>query len=75
MLNMNEKEQLELSKKELLAETNETKSNPIINALLIGFMVGIIIFSIVKSTVGLFTLIPLYFIYKLVNKSNNSKDL
>jgi len=75
MLNMNEKEPLELSKKELLAETNETKSNPIINALLIGFMVGIIIFSIVKSTVGLFTLIPLYFIYKLVNKSNNSKDL
>lgn len=75
MLNMNEKEPLELSEKELLAETKKTKSNPIINALLIGFMIGIIIFSIVKSTVGLFTLIPLYFIYKLVNKSNNSKDL
>lgn len=56
-------------------DTKKSKSNPIINALLIGFMVVIIIFSIVKSTVGLFTLIPLYFIYKLVNKSNNSKDL
>jgi len=75
MLNMNEKEPLELSEKELLAETKKTKSNPVINALLIGFMVGIIIFSIVKSTVGLFTFIPLYFIYRFVNKSNNSKDL
>ena len=75
MLNMNEKEPLELSEKELLAETNETKSNPIINALLIGFMIGIIIFSIVKSTVGLFTLIPLYFIYKLVNGSKIKNEL
>jgi uncharacterized membrane protein len=55
-----------------MMDTKKSKSNPIINALLIGFMVGIIIFSIVKSTVGLFTLIPLYFIYRFVNKSNNS---
>ncbi len=46
-----------------------------INALLIGFMIGIIIFSIVKSTVGLFTLIPLYFIYIFVNSSNKNKEL
>lgn len=75
MLNMNEKEPLELSEKELLAETKKTKSTPIINALLIGFMIGIIIFSIVKSTVGLFTLIPLYSIYKLVNGSKIKNEL
>lgn len=45
------------------------KSSKIQNALLIGFCAGIIAWSILKSTWGLFTLIPLYFIYKLMNRS------
>ncbi len=69
--NKKEIENLEEEGKEQMGETKKTKSNPMINALLIGVMIGIIIFSIVKSTLGLFTLIPLYFIYKLVNKPKN----
>lgn len=40
----------EPSEKELLEEAKKTKSSAMINALLIGFMIGIIIFSIVKSS-------------------------
>ena len=70
--NKKEIENLEKEGKLRMGETKKTKSTPVINALLIGVMAGIVIFSIVKSTVGLFTLIPLYFIYRFVNKSNNS---
>ena len=35
-------------------------------ALIIGFMLGIVIFSVAKNTVGLVTLIPLFFIYRLI---------
>lgn len=44
------------------------------NAVLIGFLVGIVIYSVVKNTLGLVTLIPLFFAYKLVNKSNKNKQ-
>lgn len=68
---MKQKEPSELTDQELLNKAKKIKSNSIINALLIGFMIGIIIFSVIKNTWGLVTLIPLFFIYKL---SNNSKD-
>ncbi|MFT6880566.1 MAG: cadmium resistance protein CadD (predicted permease) [Arcticibacterium sp.] len=54
------------------------KSISIINAFLIGFLVGIIIYSVAKNTWGLLTLIPLFFIYKMVNnpkKKKNNTDL
>ena len=54
-------------------QAEKTKSSALLNAGLIGFMIGIIIWSIWKNTIGLFTLIPLYFIYKLVN--NPKKDV
>ena len=72
---MNEKELSELTDKELLAEAKKMKSTSIINAVLIGFMVGIIIYSIVKNNVGFFTLIPLFIVYKLFNNSKNYNDL
>ncbi len=71
--NKKEIEILEEEGKEQMNETKKTNSNRMINALLIGFMIGIIIFSIVKSTLGFFTLIPLYFIYKLVNSSKKNR--
>jgi len=40
------------------------KSDDIMNAIFIGAMVGIIIFSIFKNSIGVFSLIPLYFIYR-----------
>lgn len=64
-----------LTNEELLEKAKKMKSTTIINALLIGFMVGIIIYSAVKNTLGFFTLIPLYFVYKLANNSKHDKDL
>ena len=59
-----------MNHKEETSNTHEkaTKPNAIVNALLIGFFVGIVIFSVIENTWGLLTLIPLFFIYKLVNK-------
>ena len=66
----------ELSDEELLQEAKKMKSNSIMNAVLIGFLAGIIIYSVVKNTLGLVTLIPLFLAYKLVNKSNyNNQEL
>lgn len=50
------------------------KSASITSALLIGIMVGVIIWSVAKNNVGFFTLVPLFFIYKLVNNSKNDEN-
>ena len=72
---MNREELLELSDDELLKKAKKLKSDAMINALLIGFCVGIIIWSVVKNTWGFLMLIPLFFIYKMVNNSKNDKEL
>lgn len=67
----------ELTDQELLQEAKKVKSTSITNGLLIGFLVGIVFYSIVKNSLGFFTLIPLFFAYKLINKSkdNNNQEL
>jgi ABC-type phosphate transport system permease subunit len=72
---MKQKELSELTDQELLDKAKKMKSTSITNALLIGFMIGIIIYSIVKNSVGFFTLIPLFFAFKLFNDSKNNKAL
>ena len=42
-----------------------------INAFIVGFMAAVVVWSIAKNTFGLFSLFPLFIIYKVVN---NSKD-
>ena len=71
---MEQKNLSELTDEELLQEAKKVKSTAIINALLIGFLVGIIVYSIVKHTLGMLTLIPLYFAYKLINNSKYNKQ-
>ena len=68
---MKQNESAELSDKELADQAKKKKSTSIINALLIGFMIGIVIWSVAKNNVGFFTLIPLFFAYKLFNKTEN----
>ncbi|NOS93256.1 MAG: FUSC family protein [Cyclobacteriaceae bacterium] len=63
----------ELTNQELLDEAKKMKSFSITNALFIGFLAGIIIFSVAKNTWGFLTLIPMYFIYKLVNDPKNKR--
>jgi len=38
-------------------------------------MIGVIIYSAVKNSIGFFTLIPLFFIFKLLQNSKNDKEL
>jgi ABC-type phosphate transport system permease subunit len=72
---MKQKELSELTDQELLDKAKKMKSTSITNALLIGFMIGIIVYSIVKNSIGFFTLIPLFFAFKLFNDSKNNKAL
>ena len=64
-----------LTDEELIQEGKKLKKAKIINALLIGFMAGAVLWSVIKNTWGLLTLIPLFFIYKLVNNAKKDKDL
>lgn len=73
MRQMEHHEYSQFTDQELLDEAKKMKSFSITNALLIGFLVGIIFFSIVKKSWGMLTLIPLYFIYKMVNDPKNKK--
>lgn len=71
---MNPEELAQLSNDELLAEAKKMKSTAITNALFIGFLAGIVIYSIAVNRFGWFTLIPLFFIYKLVNDKRNKQS-
>lgn len=71
---MEKKELSQLTDEELLQEAKKFKAASITNALLIGFLIGVIFYSIIKSTVGLFTLIPLFFVYKLITNSKYKKE-
>jgi hypothetical protein len=72
---MNQKELSELTDQELLAEAKKMKSSSIAHAFVIGLMIGVVVYSIVKNTWGFFTLIPLFFIYRLIENSNNNEEL
>ncbi len=70
------KELSELTDEELLQEAKKTKSEAIINAGFIGFLIGIVFYSVFKNTAGLFTLIPLFLAYKLIKKPKyDSKEI
>ncbi len=71
-----QKELSECTDQELLVKANKMKTTAFMNALLIGFLIGVIIFSIFKSTISLFTLVPLFFLYKILNgPDNDDKEL
>lgn len=72
---MEEKELSEFTDQELLQEAKKEKLSPIVTALFIGFLAGIIIYSVVKNTWGFLTLIPLYFIYSLVKGSKRNEEV
>ena len=69
---MNPKQLSELSDHELLEYAKHNKPSPIIDAFFIGFLVGIIIYSVAANTYGLITLIPLFLIYIFLKKPKRS---
>ncbi len=71
---MTNKELSELTDQELLEEARKMKSFSITTALFVGFFLGVILYSLVKNSWGLFSLIPLYFIYKLINDPKNKRS-
>ncbi|MBF6607381.1 MAG: FUSC family protein [Flavobacterium sp.] len=70
---MNEnKEQIKLSEmtdQELLLEAKRMRSTSLTNAVLIGFLIGVIIYGVVNDSIGFLAIIPLFMIYKLVNST------
>jgi riboflavin transporter FmnP len=75
MNHMTQEELSQLTDEALIAKAKKMKSNAIWSALTIGFMIGVVIYSAVENTFGFFTLIPLYFIYKMLNSSKNNDAL
>ncbi|MNK85353.1 hypothetical protein D3C87_1052300 [compost metagenome] len=71
---MEQKALTELTDEELLQEAKKMKSAAIMNGFLIGFLIGIIFYSIIKNSWGFLTLIPLIFAYKLINNSKYKNE-
>ncbi len=65
----------ELSEQELLRKIKSLKTNKIIDATIIGFTIGIAIFSAVKNGFEFFTFFPLILAYLFVRNSTNNKIL
>jgi Na+-translocating ferredoxin:NAD+ oxidoreductase RnfD subunit len=65
----------ELSEKELLQKIKTIKNNKIIDATIIGFTIGIAVYSAVKNGLGFFTFFPLLLAYVIVRNSTNNKIL
>lgn len=72
---MNQNKLSQLSDKELLEVVKNSKPSPIIDAFFIGFLVGIIIYSVAANTWGFLTLIPLYIIYIFLKKPKKYEAL
>jgi hypothetical protein len=71
LLEKTEQELSKLTDQELLDEAQKLKSFSITNALIIGFLIGILVYSFAKNSWGLLSLIPLFLVYKFVNDPKN----
>jgi hypothetical protein len=65
---MDAKEISGLSDEELLTVLKNNKPSPVIDAFFIGFLVGVIVYSVMANTWGFLTLIPLFMIYIFLKK-------
>ncbi|MBR9854848.1 MAG: FUSC family protein [Algicola sp.] len=72
---MNQKELSQLSNEELLKFAKDNKPSPIIDAFFIGFLIGIVVYSVVANSWGLLSLLPLFLIYVLLKKPKKHSAL
>ncbi|MFK8051525.1 MAG: FUSC family protein [Woeseiaceae bacterium] len=70
---MSEKDFSKLSDEALLAEAKKMKSEAIISAFLIGFMVGVFFYGLIGSGFGFFALLPLFLAFKVFHKPENNE--
>jgi hypothetical protein len=64
-----------LSDEQLLQEAKKLKTKNIVNGFLVGFMIGVIVYSIINKSISVFTFIPLVLIYKIINDSKKDAPL
>jgi len=68
---MDKKKLSDLTDQEILDKKKKLKSSQIISAVLIGFLVGIAVYSTINKGLGFFTIFPLFFIFLIAkNKSD-----
>ena len=65
---MNQQELAQLSDEELLKAAKANKPSPMIDAFFIGFLVGVVIYSIAANGLGFLILIPLFLVYLFLKK-------
>ena len=70
---MDKEELLKLSDQELLDKAKEMRSGSIVHALLIGSMIGVVIFSVASNSWGFFTLIPLFLAFRVFHNPKNNE--
>ncbi len=70
-----EKELSQLTDQELLVKKKEVKSSNIFNAVLLGLMVGISVYSTITDGFGFLTALPLFFVGSIVSRWNKNKKL
>ncbi|MBE8714468.1 hypothetical protein [Sphingobacterium hungaricum] len=71
----NDKQLTELSDDELLQQKKKLKSEKISNAVILGFMVGVAVFSTWRNGFGLFTFFPLLFVPFALNHTKKVSAL
>lgn len=72
---MTENELTQYTDKELLEMAKRNKPSPIVDAFFIGFLVGIIIYSVASNAWGFITLLPLFLIYIFLKKPKKYEAL
>lgn len=72
---MNEKELTELSDQELLEKRKKIKSARTVNSVIIGALVGVIVYSAVKNGFGFFTFFPLVLIFITMKNSKKNEAI
>ena len=72
---MNQKELAQLTDEELLEVAKNNKPSPILDAFFIGFLIGIVVYSVASNTWGILTIIPLYIIYRFLKKPKQYEAL
>jgi len=70
-----ENEFKDLSDIELLQKRKAVKSSLIVTCIIMGFLVGIAIYSAVKNGIGFFTFFPLFFVFIIAKNQANNKAL
>ena len=65
----------ELTNQELIERAKKARSSKIMNAVIVGFMAGISIYSTVKNGFGFFTFLPVIFIPFVINSKKVDRKL